>query len=339
MSENRIDIQPFFTYLESRIDHTEAEEFMWLNIYGYKVKLIFAGLKPDPVMIHNLGLFTVDECDHCDERVYLWEDDLDTVMQESVREEYHWKWGYQMNEDYHVRKPGITRRLAARDNHAHITYLCFDHGSIWPIVYLNKPFVNEMQWWLWDRFFLLHGAAVGMNGKGALITSPSGKGKSTLALACLLEGTEYAAEDYVLIAREGSPRAYPIFRTGYLVPKSLDMLAELKAHVLLYAESKNKYLIDLSPYQDQFREGLELKMIIYPHICDIEEPEIVPARDARPFVSSLTSTVRQIKSQQKFAPAFFALFARLNSLAGYEMRLCHEPRKNAEYLKHFLEQK
>jgi hypothetical protein len=46
----------------------------------------------------------------------------------------------------------------------------------------------------------LHGACVGLNGRGILMMGPSGAGKSTLALLCLLQGLDFVSEDAVFVA-------------------------------------------------------------------------------------------------------------------------------------------
>jgi hypothetical protein len=45
----------------------------------------------------------------------------------------------------------------------------------------------------------LHGACVGLDGRGILLMGPSGSGKSTIALQCLLEGFDFLSEDSVFV--------------------------------------------------------------------------------------------------------------------------------------------
>lgn len=53
-----------------------------------------------------------------------------------------------------------------------------------------------------QRLIPLHGACLGRNGRGLLITGSSGAGKSTLALRGLLDGLELLAEDAVFVHSE-----------------------------------------------------------------------------------------------------------------------------------------
>jgi hypothetical protein len=46
----------------------------------------------------------------------------------------------------------------------------------------------------------LHGACVGMDGRGILLMGPSGAGKSTVAMQCLMAGFDFLSEDSVFVA-------------------------------------------------------------------------------------------------------------------------------------------
>lgn len=239
----------FFSYLDARVDGQVGErETIWLSVQGYVVKLVFAGIQADEVMRINLGYLVVPPAAHADETVYVWEDSLDELMAASMIPEGERHIHYHQTPEWHVLFPGVVKRMAVRDNASHVTYVCFETGHVYPEAYVNKPFVNELQWWLWDRYLLLHGAVVGVDGVGALITAPSGKGKSTLALAGLISGMEYVSEDYVLVSREGPAVGHPILSTAYLTTQTLEMLPSLKEHALLYVDWRDKYLIDLSSF-------------------------------------------------------------------------------------------
>jgi hypothetical protein len=66
----------------------------------------------------------------------------------------------------------------------------------------------------------LHGACVGIGGRGALLMGDSGAGKSTVALQCLLEGFEFLSEDSVFVAPE-SLRATGVANFLHVRPESL----------------------------------------------------------------------------------------------------------------------
>lgn len=49
----------------------------------------------------------------------------------------------------------------------------------------------------------LHAACIGAGARGALLLGPTGAGKSTLSLSCLLQGLDFVAEDSVLVRPRG----------------------------------------------------------------------------------------------------------------------------------------
>lgn len=50
-----------------------------------------------------------------------------------------------------------------------------------------------------QRLVAMHGACVGRDGRGVLLMGPTGAGKSTVTLQCLIEGMEILAEDSVFV--------------------------------------------------------------------------------------------------------------------------------------------
>lgn len=310
---------------------------LWLSIRGYTVKVLFRGMVPSDVMLANLQLLLAKPAEHADELLCVWEDDLDAIMELCMVPEDQRTIHFQQTEDYYLLMPGSNKRLSARDNAAHVTYICYERGSATPETCATKPFTNEVQWWLWDKFLLVHGAAVGAGGHGALVIAPSGGGKSTLALASLVQGLDFAGEDFVLIPKDGPAVAYAAYPTGNLLPDSLDMLPALKPCVLTFMENRNKYVVDLSSYGGSFKMRIPLNVMVYPIKCDAAEPSLVPTRSVQLFMKAAVSAAKQVRSCGNLEVAVKALFARLKTLPAYEMRLSSNPLRNADALREFLE--
>lgn len=326
----------FFEFLDEHAAAAGAGETIWLGVQGYVVRMTFCGLELPRAMRINLSYLLTEPRERADETVLVWEDELDELMARSMVPESERYIHYHQTDEWHVLLPGVVRRMGVRDSVGHRTYVCFQRGSGLPEAYVNKPFVNELQWWLWDDYLLLHGACVGVEGRGALITAPSGKGKSTLALAGLAHGMSYVAEDYVLVSRNGPAVAHPLLSTAYVTPQTLDMLPQLKQDILLYVDWRNKYLVDLSRHEGSFVDELPLDAMIYPVVSDVPEPTIVPAHTVKPFIAALTTTAKQIKSREDFSQSFRALFLRMKTIPAYEMRLTRDLAANARALEAFL---
>lgn len=68
----------------------------------------------------------------------------------------------------------------------------------------------------------------------------------------------------------------------------------------------------------------------------MDEPQIVPARSVRPFMTATVSAAKQVKSQEKLADSVKAIFSRLKTISAYEMRLTRDTMRNALALREFL---
>lgn len=59
---------------------------------------------------------------------------------------------------------------------------------------------------------LVHGAAIGVRGRGVLLAGPGGSGKSTTTLACLAAGLQIVGDDYAAIElTDGGARAWNLY--------------------------------------------------------------------------------------------------------------------------------
>lgn len=331
-----MDEMQWLHYLHDRFSASDGNLYtMYLSIYGYRVRVLCSGIRPPELMKLNLSFFLAEEDSAPDETVYIWQDDLADLVSGCpfIQDEVMFR--YYRRGNWSVRMPDWTRRLCARYAASKTTFLCFEDKEF-PFFYYNKPFVNEIQWWLEDSFFVLHGAGIGTGGHGALIISPSGAGKSTLALAGLSAGMGFIADDYILINREGPVKAWPLFRTGYLSPASLDMLPCFREQILMYVKHRNKYLIDLTEYGQQFCMALPMEMVIYPVISVEKEPQIRRSTSARNYVNAVTSTVKQIRRHENIKDSFAELFPRLSGLPSYELSMSADAVRNALKLKSFL---
>lgn len=74
----------------------------------------------------------------------------------------------------------------------------------------------------------LHSAAVATGGKAALIVGPSGSGKSSTALACLLEGFEYLGDDHCLLDMTGVPTVHSVYAAAKVRDSQLARFPELE---------------------------------------------------------------------------------------------------------------
>lgn len=135
------------------------------------------------------------------------------------------------------------------------------------------PLRNLLHWWMETKGFqLVHGAAVGREGEGVLITGRGGLGKSTTALSCLEAGLQYVGDDYLVVELGPVPRAHSLYCTGKL---NWDQLARFPGFAGLarphHGPDGEKAVMYLHPAMDrQLARVLTLKAILTPRI--VEQP-------------------------------------------------------------------
>lgn len=179
----------------------------------------------------------------------------------------------------------------------------------------------------------MHGAAVGLGGRGALIAAESGGGKSTLAVACLLAGMELASDDCLLLTTQGPLRAMPLYSVVKLTPDMEEKLRPGLPTLWVDWNRGGKRLLDASGCP--LSPGLEIGGIVFPRLGDGSGPEFIPAHGplALRLARAAAGQVGGIGGPERLR----ALAERLSGLPAYELRLSSDPEKNAAALKELME--
>jgi hypothetical protein len=122
---------------------------------------------------------------------------------------------------YHLSRQGIqglyeehSGTLSLLDRSRKLALYAVPDSSAIPYYERAAPLRAILSWWMPDhgRYFI-HAGAVGLKGRGVLVGGRGGTGKSTVTLACLAAGYQYAGDDYVLI-QERDPIAYSLYNTA-----------------------------------------------------------------------------------------------------------------------------
>lgn len=187
------------------------------------------------------------------------------------------------------------------------------------------------RWALQSGMFLLHGAAVGKDGKGVLIGGVGGTGKSTLAVSCLLGGMDFSGDDYVLINRRGPIAAMPFFRTVKLCPDMEDMLRP--GFPLLLEEPGGRKLLDAS--MQPFCPSLPLSCILLPELSGEGKARIRPIPPGKAPARMVRSALTQFGFERENS-LIRELILRLEALPAFEMTLSRDPAENASCLETFI---
>jgi hypothetical protein len=142
---------------------------------------------------------------------------------------------------------------------------------------------------------LLHAGAVGVGGRGVLLAGPGGSGKSTTAVAAMLEGLDYAGDDYLLLDLEPEvPVAHSLYASAKLVPETGRLLPELRSTLTgSLARDGEKHVVDVrSLASGKIRTSLPVTAIVFPSAG--QATELVEAAPADALRRLAPSTIFQL---------------------------------------------
>ncbi|MGE0598731.1 MAG: hypothetical protein AB7J35_02760 [Dehalococcoidia bacterium] len=183
----------------------------------------------------------------------------------------------------------------------------------------------------------LHSAAVSAGGRAALIVGASGSGKSSTALACLLNGLEYLGDDHCLLELNANPPAvHSVYAAAKLHDSQLARFPELHPFVV----NPDRVLPDkgVAILHPHFAELLPasrpLVAVLVPHIANAETTTIGPIGPAAALAALAPSTLLQMASADRQGLAAMARLVR--QVPCYSLRLGTEQAEIASVIEDFL---
>lgn len=164
----------------------------------------------------------------------------------------------------------------------------------------------------------IHAAAIGRNGRVALLAGKGGAGKTTAALACARGGWDYAGDDFVLV-HSTSGRIEPLYTSARLRQEIVEAFTDIldaRAEISL-DDLELRHEMRLAGYLPDDRiKGGQLAAILLPRRSGARRCKFQPARRVDAIEALLTVTTTQIPGWQKevmaklvtligLAPTFF----------------------------------
>ena len=139
-----------------------------------------------------------------------------------------------------------------------------------------SPLRCLFHWWAETRGCqLVHGAAVGCEGRAMLITGKGGLGKSTTALSCLNNGLDYIGDDYVLVQLDPVPTVHSLYCTAKLNQNQMAQFPQLAGLATTPGSEKDKAVINLYPQmKEQIARSQPLQAIVTPQISNRPQTEL-----------------------------------------------------------------
>ena len=168
----------------------------------------------------------------------------------------------------------------------------WDHAS---------PFRHLLSWWLEARGCRhLHGGAVGTAHGGLLLVGRGGSGKSTTALASLLdERLRYAGDDYVAVGGDGEPVVHSLYCSGKVHREDLHRLPHLRS-ALVNGELPDEKAVFHVP-ADRAIAGFPLRAIVLPRVSDRRRARVVAGTHAAALAALAPSTIFQLHPPARMA--------------------------------------
>jgi hypothetical protein len=185
----------------------------------------------------------------------------------------------------------------------------------------------------------LHGACVGLGGRGALLMGASGSGKSTTALHCLLEGFDFVSEDSVFVTPD-TLLATGVANFLHVRSDSLSLLARArdretirKSPIIQRRSGVRKYEVDLR------RGGYRLA------VAPLRLTAVVflsaQSAGVRPLLTALSKSSMRAKlaALQPYAanqPEWTTFTKNASRLEAFELRRGSHPRETVEAVRELL---
>ena len=195
---------------------------------------------------------------------------------------------------------------------------------------------------------VVHGAAVGVSGKGVLLCARGGMGKSTLTVLSLLRGFDYVADDNMVLSVTGSGlEASPIYSYVSLSPEMYETMFDDLGRTRFMGIGcwKGKYMVDVSAFSDQVAWHLPIRAAVFPEIDrSASAPAVVPCtpqEKGRTIVQIAHSTISQMyregfKQDQRDSDFIRKTVSMLSGLDFYRIILVPDLYANVECLRTFL---
>lgn len=164
-----------------------------------------------------------------------------------------------------------------------------------PLYEITSAFKNLINWWFYRKhFYLVHSAAVGVDGRGVLIAGKGKTGKSTTAMACFQDGMAYAGDDYVLLSKETEFRISSLYSAVKLEDNEIFQTFGLKMESCLsdpFYKKKILFLNDLD--QSRMADGFLLRALVIPRINNRSEMGLRVLPPAQAFREMAPSSLFQ----------------------------------------------
>lgn len=219
------------------------------------------------------------------------------------------------------------------------------HGVLWVLSPERVPWWERaaplrtlLHWSLAapPRRLLIHAAAIGGAGRGALLIGAGGSGKSTTAVACVQAGMRAAGDDYVLLDAVAGV-AHPLYGTAKLAPHSLALIPSVAAAVRRDGGcDAEKLVVDLAGrWPARMARPVSVDALVIPRIVQSGRTRLVRGSGADALRALAPTTIFQLPGDNRALLAVLAELAR--RLPTYVLELAGPPSEGVAELARLLD--
>lgn len=191
-----------------------------------------------------------------------------------------------------------------------------------------------------QRLVPLHAACVGLNGRGILLMGPTGAGKTTVALHCLLNGFEFLSEDSVFVAPR-SMKATGIANFIHVRAESLRWLKDSPESLLIRGSPIIRRRSGVKKFEMDLRDKpvhLAQKPLKIVGVAFLTSQVACAGPILRPLAQA-TARARLAEMQGYGAslPSWRAFKKQVSQLTLFEARRGQHPHETVQALRSFLD--
>ena len=350
--------QKLFAYMAHKIDASSTIKIIkYLKLSDYCIRVICYTEEVLAQMKQQLSYVLRDEAEHYDATIVVFKEPRTTTFLAEASEQFDLKRSMKLRLNFVFAKIFYLNFLD--DKRINSSFMTVDNntGLINAFDKDNRTYYFGVRDFTPEEFIkhghvfvkglyrlnslpnrhLVHGAAVGVNGVGALLCARGQRGKSTLTVNALLRGFDYVADDYLILSKKGDNLlASPIYSIITLNPKMYQkMYDDFNGKFVSTNARFDKYVFNIEAYHTQFRENYPIKVCVFPNICKDKEPSIVPMKKGRGIAQMIHSTINQANDDYNTGTVK-KMLDFLMPFEFYQINLCADIEKNTRCLYDFL---
>lgn len=184
----------------------------------------------------------------------------------------------------------------------------------------GSPLLMTLQGWLaLHGLQLMHAGAVGNTDGGVLLAGRGGAGKSTTAIACLVAGLSYVADDYCVLAAQPRPVAHSVYNSGKLHGTGLRRFPQLSIAAASRVGDEKVLFFFQRLYPAQVVTSLPIRAVVIPVVHDGADCTLEPLPRMEAVRAMVSSTIAQIPGADGNVLTAAAAFVR--RLPCYRLRV------------------